>query len=83
MRVTFPELAIWCRRRRLKIVLELVDHAVRPARDFEGVWSLRVRIFDRDGHVLVGRCQGDPGVETLDDLATSCAEILRRRGAPI
>ncbi len=76
------ELASLCRRRGFRLKLELVDptgHQIRSEPSSSG-GSLRVRVLDRDGQVLAGRIQSEPGLERIEDPAEGVLQILYRRG---
>lgn len=82
--MTFSELAAVCRRRRMRLVLELIGPTGHPQRgDDVGPAYLRVRVLTYDGDVLAGRCQSDPGRESVDELAAGVHETLQRRGVPL
>ncbi len=81
--MTFAELAAVCKRRRLKLVLELIGPTGYLQRDDVGPAFLRARVLTYDGDVLAGRCQSEPGRESLDELAAGVHATLMKRGVPL
>lgn len=66
----------------LRLVLVLLDPTARRARR-EPIYphgSLAMRVLINDGDSVIGRCQSEPGLETVDELAYACLELLRRKG---
>lgn len=76
------QLHLLCRRHGLRLGLHILEPTGHRARDYEihPHGSLAIRILDRDNGVAVGRCQTQPGRESLDELAASCIALLDRRG---
>lgn len=73
-----------CRAHGLTLRLALLGPTGHRARS-EPVWpegSLSVRVYV-DEDVVVGRCQSDPGRESVDELADQCLDLLRRKGLPV
>lgn len=72
-----------CRSRSdLRLILVLIDPTNHRARR-ERIWphgSLALRVVIGDGDSIVGRCQSEPGRETVDELAAGCLDTLRRKG---
>jgi hypothetical protein len=63
------------------MTLELVDATLRPYRDEDSTGGfLRVRVLDRAGQVLAGRCQSEPGLEHTEALADGVLEVLAKHG---
>lgn len=81
--MSLDELDLLCKSRGWKLALEVVDATGHTVRSWEGASAafLRVRVLDRDGDVLAGRCQTEPGLESTSDLAGGALEVLRKRGA--
>lgn len=80
--MSLDELAALCRRRGWRLTLEVVDATGHPLRSQEGAAAcfLRVRVYDRDGAVLAGRCQSESGLELPRALAEGVLAVLHRRG---
>lgn len=71
-----------CRRHGLRLALHILEPTGHKARDYEihPYGSLAIRIVHPEKGVAVGRCQSDPGRESIEELARSCIELLERRG---
>lgn len=79
---TLNDLHHACKREGFTIALDLVGPTGHRARD-EECWdwaSLRLRVLTVNGDVVAGRCQSDPGLEGVDQLADGVAHTLRQRG---
>lgn len=78
----YTDLHALCRRRGFKLGLLLIGPTGHRARS-EPLYphgSLSVRVLIGDSDVAAGRCQSDPGLEHIDELAAGCLEVLRRKG---
>lgn len=76
------ELHHLCRRHRLRLGLHLLGPTGHRAGS-EPIFpqgSLAIRVLVDGGDAAVGRCQSDPGRETIDELARSCLALLERKG---
>lgn len=73
-----------CQAHGLELHLAILGPTGHRARS-EAIWpdgSLRLRVLSA-GDVVIGRCQSDPGLESVDELAEQCLEGLRRKGLPV
>lgn len=73
-----------CLAHGLQLHLTLLGPTGHRARG-EPMWphgSLSVKVLAA-GDVVIGRCQSDPGLESVDELADQVLEGLRRKGLPL
>lgn len=73
-----------CQAHGLRLHLALLGPTGHRARG-DPMWphgSLSLRVLAGDD-VVIGRCQSDPGLESVDQLADQVIDGLRRKGLPV
>jgi len=75
-------LATICERRGLAVRIDLIGPTGHNARSepIAPHGSLRVRVITLQDEVVLGRCQSDPGKESIDELSELCVIGLAARG---